>query len=207
MRCLLLLASLANGLKLNRFGLKLDRRAFAVGLAGLPAVASASQFSTATAIFNAGDPNKSPFQGYFIDPNHLKGYRIIKADVERGTLTVTGRDGPDDTEFVLSGVIQSQFNAVLDFSSKGGPSNVSARFKLLQGRPIVEFPDGNGWARISDKPEIPKPKDIARERPMSADKRSGFAKVMDAIKNGEAEPVAAPAPSGFSLPSIKLPFS
>ncbi|KAH8046970.1 GTPase [Aureococcus anophagefferens] len=91
--------------------LKLSRRAFAAGPA-------------------ASDPTKSPFQGYYKDPEHLDGYRIIKANVGLGELLVTGRDAPDGEEFVLTGVITSQFSAIIDFSPKGGPKNLPTRFKL-----------------------------------------------------------------------------
>ena len=60
---------------------------------------------------------------------------------------------------------------------------MAARFKLLSGgRPILEFPDGNAWARLSDKPDPNVMAEIERDRvqnrPMADDKRSGFAKVM-----------------------------
>lgn len=125
-------------------------------------------------------------------------------------MQVVGRDGPDDPEFELSGIITSQFDALLDFSPKGGPKNLAARseacvveltpwprgvdatplwlplrFKLLEGgRPVVEFPDGNGWARISAKPVVVTAADIAREKPMSDDKRSGVAKILGSLGGG-----------------------
>ena len=103
-----------------------------------------------------------------------------------GTLQVRGRDSADGSEFVLDGEIISQFDAVIDFSPKGGPKRLAARFRLLPGgRPILEFPDGNAWARLSDKPDPNVMAEIERDRianrPMSADKRSGFAKVMGAL--------------------------
>ncbi|KAH8045530.1 GTPase [Aureococcus anophagefferens] len=166
--------------------LKLSRRAFAAGPA-------------------ASDPTKSPFQGYYKDPEHLDGYRIIKANVGLGELLVTGRDAPDGEEFVLTGVITSQFSAIIDFSPKGGPKNLPTRFKLVQGRPIIEFPDGNGWARISEKPAIP-----TVEVPMSQDKRSGLDKLRGAMDTGklagDAKDAASPCRACLRRPSraIKL---
>mmetsp|Transcript_7581 Transcript_7581/g.22484 ORF Transcript_7581/g.22484 Transcript_7581/m.22484 type:complete len:186 (+) Transcript_7581:181-738(+) len=165
-----------------------SRRAFAVGVAVAPAAAATAAhaapgdtFSTAMNVFTASDPTRSPFQGYYKDPEHMQGYRIVKADVPAGTLRVTGRDGPDDPEFSLDGVIVSQFTALIDFSAKGGPKNLPATFRLVQGRPVVEFPDGNGWARLSDKPVVPDPRDALRERPASEDKRSGLDKIRGSL--------------------------
>ena len=199
--CSLVVVAAANALSINR-------RAFAVGVAGVPAAASAagpdgSAVSTALNMFSASDPTKSPFQGYYKDPEHLEGYRIIKASVDSGELTVTGRDAPDGDEFVLRGTITSQFSAIIDFSPKGGPKNLNARFQLVSGRPIVSFPDGNGWARISDKPAIPAPVDLKREQPMQADKRSGLAKLRGALDTDQLQKDSQAA--GFSFP--KLPFS
>jgi hypothetical protein len=191
--------------------LKLSRRAFAAGPASAALLGPRAAFAapgpaaTALSVFSASDPTKSPFQGYYKDPEHLDGYRIIKANVGLGELLVTGRDAPDGEEFVLTGVITSQFSAIIDFSPKGGPKNLPTRFKLVQGRPIIEFPDGNGWARISEKPAIPT---VKPEVPMSQDKRSGLDKLRGAVDTGKLAGDAKDA--GISLPSLslpKLPFS
>ena len=75
----------------------------------------------------------------------------------------------------------------------------------MQGRPIIEFPDGNGWARISEKPAIPT---VKPEVPMSQDKRSGLDKLRGAMDTGKLAGDAKDA--GISLPGLslpKLPFS
>ena len=168
--------------------LRLSRRHALAGVAGVAPLVPANAYAAgnlgaALAVFSAANPTVSPFTGFYKDPEHLEGYRVIKADNYMGTLQVRGRDSADGSEFVLDGEIISQFDAVIDFSPKGGPKRLAARFKLLSGgRPILEFPDGNAWARLSDKPDPNVMAEIERDRvqnrPMSADKRSGFAKVM-----------------------------
>ena len=171
--------------------LRLSRRHALAGIAAAPLVPAnayaAGNLGAALAVFSASNPTVSPFTGFYKDPEHLEGYRTIKADNYAGTLQVRGRDSADGSEFVLDGEIISQFDAVIDFSPKGGPKRLAARFKLLPGgRPILEFPDdGNAWARLSDKPDPNVMAEIERDRianrPMSADTRSGFAKVMGAL--------------------------
>jgi len=182
MRCTLALLAAS-----NVAALKLSRRTALAVLASAPLVPARAhargQLDTALAVFGAADPTKSPFTGYWKDPNHLEGYRTIKADNYSGVLKITGRDSADGPEFVLDGEVLSQFDASIDFSPKGGPKRLAARFKLLPGgRPIMEFPDGNAWARLSDRPDPNVMQDIekerVRERPMSSDKRSGVAKVL-----------------------------
>ena len=168
--------------------LRLSRRQTLAGIAGVAPLVPANAYAAgnlgaALAVFSAANPTVSPFTGFYKDPEHLEGYRTIKADNYMGTLQVRGRDSADGPEFVLDGEIISQFDAVIDFSPKGGPKRLATRFKLLQGgRPILEFPDGNAWARLSDKPDPNVMAEIERDRvqnrPMSDDKRSGFAKVM-----------------------------
>ena len=129
--------------------------------------------------------------------------RAMKALAAKEGAKGAAADAPDGDEFVLRGTITSQFSAIIDFSPKGGPKNLNARFQLVSGRPIVSFPDGNGWARISDKPAIPAPVDLKREQPMQADKRSGLAKLRGALDTDQLQKDSQAA--GFSFP--KLPFS
>ena len=60
----------------------------------------------------------------------------------------------------------------------------------------MEFPDGNAWARLSDKPEVPDPtaaaRARARARPASDDKRSGVAKILGAFADGASEEARPP---------------
>ena len=118
--------------------LRLSRRHALAGVAGVAPLVPASAYAAgnlgaALAVFSASNPTVSPFTGFYKDPEHLEGYRIIKADNYMGTLQVRGRDSADGSEFVLDGEIISQFDAVIDFSPKGGPKRLAARFKLLSG--------------------------------------------------------------------------
>ena len=200
----LLVASVRTGdaLKISRRALGGAIPAAAAALA--PCAASAKGIGTVFAMAAASDPGRSPFQGYFVDPNHVKGYRIVTANVDAGSLSVVGRDGPDEPEFALKGIIQSQFSAAIDFSPKGGPAALQCTFRLVEGRPIVEFPDGNGWARLSEKPEM-----LKAVAPMGDDRRSGLAKIGSALGGGGKKEKAPSSEKGggFGLPKMKLPFS
>ena len=129
----------------------------------------------ALAVFSASNPTVSPFTGFYKDPEHLEGYRTIKADNYMGTLQVRGRRIlPTGSEFVLDGEIISQFDAVIDFSPKGG-RNVWRRGSdcYRAAGQYLKFPDdGNAWARFSDKPDPNVMAEIERDRianrPMSA---------------------------------------
>ena len=141
----------------------------------MPASAyAAGNLGAALAVFSASNPTVSPFTGFYKDPEHMDGYRVIKADNYMGTLQVRGRDSADGSEFVLDGEIISQFDAVIDFSPKGGPKRLAARFDCYRaGSAYLEFPDGSRWARLSDKPDPNVMAEIERDRianrPMSAD--------------------------------------
>ena len=130
--------------------LRLSRRTALAGIAAAPLVPAkayaAGNLGAALAVFSASNPTVSPFTGFYKDPEHLEGYRIIKADNYMGTLQVRGRDSADGSEFVLDGEIISQFDAVIDFSPKGGPAAARATFSALTG--MLRFADGNAWTRV-----------------------------------------------------------
>ena len=116
---------------------------------------AAGNLGAALAVFSASNPTVSPFTGFYKDPEHMDGYRVIKADNYAGTLQVRGRDSADGSEFVLDGEIISQFDAVIDFSPKGGPSGLTgiltpAGFYNGKATPaLIQWPDGNKWPKTS----------------------------------------------------------
>ena len=86
--------------------LRLSRRQALAGIAAAPLVPAsayaAGNLGAALAVFSASNPTVSPFTGFYKDPEHLEGYRIIKADNYMGTLQVRGRDSAAGPEFVLA---------------------------------------------------------------------------------------------------------
>ena len=86
--------------------LRLSRRTALAGIAAAPLVPAnayaAGNLGAALAVFSASNPTVSPFTGFYKDPEHMDGYRVIKADNYMGTLQVRGRDSADGPEFVLA---------------------------------------------------------------------------------------------------------
>ena len=86
--------------------LRLSRRQTLAGIAAAPLVPAnayaAGNLGAALAVFSASNPTVSPFTGFYKDPEHIEGYRTIKADNYMGTLQVRGRDSVDGPEFVLA---------------------------------------------------------------------------------------------------------
>ena len=87
--------------------LRLSRRHALAGVAGVAPLVPASAYAAgnlgaALAVFSASNPTVSPFTGFYKDPEHMDGYRVIKADNYAGTLQVRGRDSADGPEFVLA---------------------------------------------------------------------------------------------------------
>ena len=76
----------------------------------------------------------------FSDPNHDGAPRIISIKKD-GTLTIVGRDKPSGPKWKIKGTIDKNNDAILDFSSKGGPKKIKAN--ILPSR--VKFGDGNVW--------------------------------------------------------------
>ena len=76
----------------------------------------------------------------YVDPNHDGAPRIIRIK-KNGTLTIVGRDKPGGPKWRINGKIDKKDNAVLDFSSKGGPKNIKANITPDK----VSFSDGNAW--------------------------------------------------------------
>merc|ERR1712232_678013 len=108
----------------------------------------------------------SPFTGDYEDPNHpgcLRQVKVVGAPL-RGdgsrsaypVIEVTGYDGdggskicserPPSREVLwkVGGTVKTTTEASIDFSPKGGPSSLMAKY---QDGGIV-FPDGNKWTKI-----------------------------------------------------------
>lgn len=84
--------------------------------------------------------NKKTHIHAYIDPNHDGAPRIISIK-KNGKISIVGRDHPEGQKWKISGTIDENNDAILDFSSKGGPKKIKAN--ILPSR--VKFEDGNVW--------------------------------------------------------------
>lgn len=87
-----------------------------------------------------------PINGIYSDPNHKKGYRIVRA-VDRSNAVITLQDEPNSPVITIPGKIKTSKKTgttiALDFSSKGGPKDITA---TLTDNQLV-FSDGNAWTQ------------------------------------------------------------
>ena len=156
-----------------------DRRSFfgvlggaaaAAVVTGVPAAANAK-----TAI-KTGPAN--PFTGDYDDPNHpgcLRQVKVVgapmRADGSRplyAVVEVTGYDGKGGAKvckdrptradlWKVTGKTKGGDGATLDFSVKGGPSDLVGKW---DGSGIV-FTDGNKWTKLNYAPRDRRPTDMA----------------------------------------------
>lgn len=156
-----------------------DRRNFfgAVGgAAAATAVAIGAPESANAAGIKTGIAN--PFTGDYDDPNHpgcLRQVKVVgapmRADGSRplyAVVEVTGYDGKDGEKICkekptradlwkVVGKTKGGDEAFLDFSVKGGPSDLVGKW---DGSGIV-FPDGNKWTKLNYAPRDRRPSDMA----------------------------------------------
>jgi hypothetical protein len=144
------------------------------GAAAALVVANPRLASAATAKTGAS----SPFQGDYDDPNHPECLRQVKvvgaplrADGSRSAypvIEVTGYDGKGDSPvcsdrptradlWKVTGTVKSKNTAVIDFSPKGGPSNLMATYE--DGG--IVFPDGNKWTKLRVPSNNRRPADMS----------------------------------------------
>jgi len=93
-------------------------------------------------------PFTSPINGVYSDPNHAKGYRVVRA-VDKSTAVVTLRDEPKGPVISVEGKVKTSkktgTTVTLDLSPKGGPKDVVAT--LSDDR--LAFPDGSAWTKLA----------------------------------------------------------
>jgi len=146
-------------------------------ITGAAVMASVPQEANAIA-FKVGPA--SPFTGDYEDPNHpgcLRQVKVVGAPLKGdGTrpvnpiIEITGYDGKGSgnvcTEadrptrsdlWKIQGKVKSNTEASIDFSPKGGPSNLTA---VVDGDGIV-FPDGNKWTKVPLGTNNRRPKDMS----------------------------------------------
>ena len=138
-------------------------------VASLPQEAQAKAFKTGPA---------SPFTGDYDDPNHPNCLRQVKvvgaplrADGTRPVqpvIEVVGYDGngvdkvcterPTRADlWKIQGTVKSNTEALIDFSAKGGPSNLLGKYE--DGG--IVFPDGNKWTKVEFGTKDRRPVDMS----------------------------------------------
>jgi hypothetical protein len=78
----------------------------------------------------------------YTDPNHNMTRKVTY--LEDNNIKITGKDSVKGKRWSINGKVDKNNNAILDFSSKGGPKNIRAKFRKKE----IEFGDGNIWKRI-----------------------------------------------------------
>jgi hypothetical protein len=121
---------------------------FTVVAAGLVVGPSSSIASSSNA--NANDLTASPINGIYSDPNHKRGYRVVRA-VDNSNAIVTLQDEADGPIITVPGKIKTSrregMTLTLDLSKKGGPKNVIATLSGGSNNGRITFPDGNSWTK------------------------------------------------------------
>lgn len=155
-----------------------DRRAAFGQLLGAGAgaflAASMPQPASATAAKTGG---ANPFTGDYNDPNHpecLRQVKVVGAPLKGdGTrspypvIEIVGYDGNGgkvcterptrDDLWKVEGTIKGPNTAFIDFSPKGGPDKLLAKYE--DGG--IVFPDGNKWTKVARGTPARRPKDMS----------------------------------------------
>ena len=161
--------------KPNSQATKIDRRN-AFGIIGSMITGAAALPSASNAVaFKVGPSN--PFTGFYDDPNHpgcLRSVKVLGAPLRAdGTrpanpiIEVVGYDGNGSSNvcterpsrsdvWKIQGKMKSNTEAIIDFSPKGGPSNLAATWD--DG---IVFPDGNKWTKVASGTSDRLPKDMS----------------------------------------------
>ena len=84
-------------------------------------------------------------EGYYSDPNHPNGYRLLILADNNKAIVEGSDNGPISTgkEWVLQAVTKGS-SLFIDFTPKGYPKTLEGKF---DGSGIV-FPDGNRWVKF-----------------------------------------------------------
>lgn len=170
---------LALSLALSSDAFSIQRRDFLAVVGAAIAVSSTSCSSANAAIAKTGA--SSPFTGDYDDPNHpncLRQVKVVGAPIRGdGTrpanpiIEIVGYDGKGDEGatttctdrptradlWKIQGKMKSNTEAVIDFSPKGGPANLQAKYE----NGGIVFPDGNKWTKVPVGTKDRRPKDMS----------------------------------------------
>lgn len=160
---------------IEAFSVENRRNALASLLGSGAAALWGTQAASAT---TAKTGSASPFTGDYDDPNHpgcLRQVKVvgspIRGDGSRSpfpVIEVVGYDGKDGKScgpedrparsdlWKLQGTVKTTSEAVIDFSPKGGPSQLTAKYD--NG---MVFPDGNVWKKVQGGTNSRRPKDMS----------------------------------------------
>ena len=93
----------------------------------------------------------SQIEGTYSDPQHPRGYRILRRDMTApGIVRVELQDEPQIPPVALKATLTQKSGAsvlLFDFSIKGGPRDIAGTFRSVEGQ--IDFPDGNTWKKIT----------------------------------------------------------
>ncbi|KAL3941754.1 MAG: hypothetical protein SGBAC_003933 [Bacillariaceae sp.] len=151
-----------------------DRRQWFGQAAGAAAVLVAGAQDAQAALKTGA---ASPFTGDYDDPNHpgcLRQVKVVGAPLRADgirpkypVMEVTGYDGKGeaamcsdrptrDDLWKIQGKLLSDSEAIIDFSPKGGPASLKAKY---DGGII--FPDGNKWTKVPFGTNDRRPEDMS----------------------------------------------
>ena len=108
-----------------------------------PAAAAAAAEAPAAA---PSKPSPANFQGEYWDPLHPNGFRTVYMSGDK--MTIVGKDEPEGKLWSVEASVEGT-KAAVDFSSKGGPKDVTATYADKFGAVGITFPDGNRWAKVN----------------------------------------------------------
>lgn len=78
----------------------------------------------------------------YLDPKHNNAPRKI-VYLKNNMIKISGKDSHKGKKWTIKGKLDKKKNAILDFSSKGGPTHIKAKIKEDE----IVFDDGNKWKR------------------------------------------------------------
>ena len=145
----------------------LNRRDMVFGILGAAGAAATTLFPQEAEATTAKTGLGSPFTGDYNDPNHpncLRQVKVVGAPLRGdGTrsaypvIEITGYDGKEGSGatctdrptradlWKVEGTVRTTTEAYVDFSPKGGPTKMLAKFE--DGG--IVFPDGNKWTKVA----------------------------------------------------------
>lgn len=110
----------------------------------------------ALACSTLADVSERTFAGKYSDPNHPNCARLIALET-RVSARVFGADAAGGEGAACDGETDSQWGPlpakvngeeiIVDFSSKGGPSNLSGKYD--DENQAINWEDGNSWTKLA----------------------------------------------------------
>lgn len=112
-------------------------------------------FSLALVVCLVGSTLGGTFSGKYSDPNHPDCARVITLET-KSSAKVFGADAAGGEGFACDGTTDTKWGPlpasingqeiIVDFSSKGGPSNLAGKYN--EDKQEIDWQDGNAWKKI-----------------------------------------------------------